>query len=77
MNNCAFVFPGQGSQTVGMLADLAYKNKIILETFNEANSVLNYSLWDIVQLGPSEKLNETIYTIQFKALTLAEMLILI
>src|SRR3990167_886809 len=62
MNNCAFVFPGQGSQTVGMLADLAYKNKIILETFNEANSVLNYSLWDIVQLGPSEKLNETIYT---------------
>lgn len=59
MENVAFVFPGQGSQTVGMLADLAAENTIVVDTFNEASQVLGYDLWELVQNGPAEKLNET------------------
>jgi len=55
----AFVFPGQGSQSVGMLAELAEKFPIIEETFAEASSALGYDLWQLVQNGPAEALNAT------------------
>ncbi len=54
----AFVFPGQGSQQLGMLADLAEKHDIIEKTFAEASDVLGYDLWDLVQ-NDTEKLNQT------------------
>jgi [acyl-carrier-protein] S-malonyltransferase len=55
----AFVFPGQGSQTVGMLAELASLNSIVKATFAEASEVLGYDLWQLVSEGPSETLNAT------------------
>jgi [acyl-carrier-protein] S-malonyltransferase len=55
----AFVFPGQGSQSVGMLADLASAEPVVRATFEEASSVLGYDLWDLCQSGPQERLNET------------------
>lgn len=55
----AFVFPGQGSQQVGMLAELAETHPIIKNTFAEASEVLGYDLWDLVQNGPEEDLNQT------------------
>ena len=55
----AIVFPGQGSQSVGMLADLATRHRIVLETFEEASGVLGYDLWQLVQEGPEASLNET------------------
>jgi [acyl-carrier-protein] S-malonyltransferase len=45
----AFIFPGQGSQTSGMLSDLAQQYSIIQETYQEASSVLGYDLWALVQ----------------------------
>lgn len=59
MEKTAFVFPGQGSQSVGMLAELATEHKIIEQTFNEASETLGYDLWALVQQGPSDTLNET------------------
>lgn len=58
-NKIAFVFPGQGSQQVGMLADLAEQYTIIRETFSEASRALGYDLWALVQDGPAEELNKT------------------
>lgn len=55
----AFVFPGQGSQSIGMLADLAQQHPLVLETFNEASEALNYDLWQVVQQGSEEHLNQT------------------
>jgi len=55
----AFVFPGQGSQQVGMLAELAQTHSVITETFAEASEVLGYDLWALVQNGPAEALNQT------------------
>ncbi|MGY8872939.1 MAG: ACP S-malonyltransferase [Pseudomonadales bacterium] len=55
----AFVFPGQGSQHVGMLAELAAENPIIQNTYSEASAVLGYDLWDLVQNGPEADLNQT------------------
>ena len=55
----AFVFPGQGSQSVGMLAELATLNPIVKETFREASEVLGYDLWALVSEGPEETLNAT------------------
>ncbi len=57
--NLAFVFPGQGSQQVGMLAELAEQHPVIKNTFAEASSVLGYDLWDLVQNGPEDDLNQT------------------
>lgn len=54
----AFVFPGQGSQQLGMLADLAVKHDVIEQTFAEASKVLGYDLWDLVQTD-ADKLNQT------------------
>lgn len=55
----AFVFPGQGSQTVGMLADMASQFNSIEETFSQASDALGYDLWALAQNGPQEKLNLT------------------
>ncbi len=54
-----FVFPGQGSQKVGMLAEMASEYPVVEETFAEASSVLGYDLWELVQTGPQEELNLT------------------
>lgn len=59
MKKFAMVFPGQGSQTVGMLAELAGDYPIVQETFNQASEVLGYDLWQLVQEGPAEELNKT------------------
>lgn len=50
----AFVFPGQGSQSVGMLAKLAAVEPVVQETFAEASEVLGYDLWQLSQEGPEE-----------------------
>jgi len=55
----AFVFPGQGSQSVGMLKALAEQYPEVEATFKEASEALGYDLWDVVQNGPAEKLNQT------------------
>ncbi len=59
MSKTAFVFPGQGSQTVGMLADLAVAYPEVEACFAEASEVLGYDLWELTQQGPAESLNET------------------
>lgn len=55
----AIVFPGQGSQSVGMLQELAAAFPIVAETFTEASDALSYDLWALVQNGPAEDLNRT------------------
>lgn len=55
----AVVFPGQGSQSVGMLSSLAEQFPVVLETFREASSVLGYDLWRLVKEGPQDALNCT------------------
>ena len=55
----AFIFPGQGSQSIGMLKDLAEAESVVIDTFKQASDVLGYDLWDITQQGPQEKLNST------------------
>lgn len=59
MKKFAMVFPGQGSQTVGMLSELAGNYPIVQETFKQASEVLGYDLWQLVQEGPAEELNKT------------------
>lgn len=59
MTDFAMVFPGQGSQAIGMLSELAEHYPIVTETFAQASDVLGYSLWDLVQNGPEEELNKT------------------
>jgi [acyl-carrier-protein] S-malonyltransferase len=58
----AIIFPGQGSQSVGMLADIAAHYPEVQETFAEASHVLGYDLWALVQNGPAEKLDQTAQT---------------
>ncbi|WP_426141665.1 ACP S-malonyltransferase [Pseudomonas sp. DWP3-1-2] len=55
----AFVFPGQGSQSLGMLAELAARYPLILDTFEEASKALGYNLWELTQQGPEAELNQT------------------
>ena len=57
--NIAVVFPGQGSQSIGMLSDYAGTWPQIEETFKQASDILGYDCWDIVCNGPVEKLNKT------------------
>ena len=57
-----FLFPGQGSQHVGMLAELATLYPQVLHTFTEASEVLGYDLWALTQSGPAEKLALTSIT---------------
>lgn len=56
------VFPGQGSQSRGMQADLAERYSEIQETYAEAGEILGYDLWGLVQDGPAERLAETVVT---------------
>lgn len=56
------VFPGQGSQSVGMQADLAAKFPVVQQTYSEASDILGYDLWALVQNGPAENLSETVVT---------------
>jgi [acyl-carrier-protein] S-malonyltransferase len=55
----AFVFPGQGSQSVGMLGKLAEQSPVVRATFDEASQVLGYDLWKLVSEGPADDLNAT------------------
>jgi len=57
--NIVVVFPGQGSQSIGMLSDYAEEWPQVEETFKQASDVLGYDCWDIVCNGPAEKLNKT------------------
>jgi [acyl-carrier-protein] S-malonyltransferase len=57
--NIAVVFPGQGSQSVGMLNEYAESSSQVVDTFSEASEALGYDLWEIVSNGPAEKLNST------------------
>lgn len=57
--NTGFIFPGQGSQKTGMLADLAQSYPLVTDTFAEASSVLGYDLWALTQGGPEEELAKT------------------
>jgi [acyl-carrier-protein] S-malonyltransferase len=55
----ALVFPGQGSQSVGMLAELAGRYPIVRQTYAEAAEALGYDLWELTASGPAERLNST------------------
>jgi [acyl-carrier-protein] S-malonyltransferase len=55
----AFVFPGQGSQSIGMMSGFAKQSPLIEATFAEASQVLGYDLWKRCQEGPAELLNST------------------
>lgn len=58
----AMVFPGQGSQSVGMQASLALEYPVVQETYTEASDILGYDLWAVVQEGPAARLSETVVT---------------
>jgi len=58
-DNLAFVFPGQGSQAIGMLSELATINPVIEETFEQASDTLEFDLWKLVKQGSAEVLNQT------------------
>ena len=58
-SNLAFVFPGQGSQKIGMLADLASANPLVEQTFTEASDALGYDAWKLVQEGEQDDINLT------------------
>lgn len=62
MSKFAIVFPGQGSQSLGMLADLGEQFDVVKKTFSEVSEVLGYDLWALVQNGPVEDLNQTFRT---------------
>ncbi|SFK37257.1 ACP S-malonyltransferase [Methylophaga sulfidovorans] len=55
----AFVFPGQGSQSVGMLSEIAAEYSLVKQTFQEASDALGYDVWNLVSNGPDELLNQT------------------
>lgn len=59
MQKIAIVFPGQGSQSVGMLGELASKHSMVKEIFAQASQILSYDLWDLCQNGPDSQLNNT------------------
>jgi len=57
--NFAVVFPGQGSQSLGMMDDLAESHPTVKDTFDEASEILSRDLWKIVTDGPEELLSQT------------------
>lgn len=62
MTDFAFVFPGQGSQSVGMLKEVYDSCEVVRETFQEASAVLGYDLYQLVSEGPAEELGKTFKT---------------
>ena len=54
-----YIFPGQGSQSVGMLTELADKYSEVKEIFEEASDILQQNLWDVVSNGPEKEINRT------------------
>ena len=58
-SNIAFIYPGQGSQSVGMLKELSTEFGLIENTFSQASEALGYDLWDLIQNGSPEQLNQT------------------
>src|SRR5579864_3137541 len=58
----ALVFPGQASQSVGMMADLAGRFPQVRACFAQASSALGFDLWQLVAEGPAERLNITEFT---------------
>lgn len=62
MTSLGFVFPGQGSQSLGMLSDIAREFQQVEQTFKEASDVLGYDLWALTQTGPVEELDKTMHT---------------
>jgi [acyl-carrier-protein] S-malonyltransferase len=58
-SNLAFVFPGQGSQKIGMLAELAAADPVVEQTFAEASEALGYDAWKLVQEGEQDDINLT------------------
>lgn len=59
MSGYAYVFPGQGSQSVGMMADWGAHQPAVTDIFNEASNTLGYDLWAVVSEGPETQLNST------------------
>ena len=57
--NIATIFPGQGSQSVGMLAEASERSPIVRERFAEASDALSFDLWQLTQQGPAEVLGQT------------------
>lgn len=62
VSQLAFVFPGQGSQSLGMLGELATTHAVVRETFAEASEGAGVDLWTLAQEGPEEQLNRTEFT---------------
>lgn len=58
----AIVFPGQGSQSVGMLKEISDQYPIVKQTFDQASSMLGYDLWELTQQGPATVLDQTVHT---------------
>lgn len=56
------LFPGQGSQSIGMLKDLKSSYSIVSEIFEEASDLLSCNLWKITKNGPESKINDTEFT---------------
>ena len=56
------LFPGQGSQSIGMLKDLKSSYNIVSEIFEEASDILSCDLWKITKNGPETKINDTEFT---------------
>ena len=59
MKKIGFIFPGQGSQKVGMLSELSQSFPVIKETFQEASEVLDMDLWEIAQSDQRGVLSST------------------
>lgn len=58
----AFVFPGQGSQCIGMLAEMATVYPLVEATFTEASAALGFDLWQLTQQGPETELHKTAFS---------------
>ena len=59
MTRFAYVFPGQGSQSVGMMTEWGEHQAIVSEVYAQASEALGYDLWSLTSQGPAEKLNQT------------------
>lgn len=61
-NSLGIVFPGQGSQSVGMLKDIAEQYHEVKEIFHDASNALGYDVWQLALHGPAEELDKTVHT---------------